>query len=756
MLPVPERIVRLKEELLSTADSTCLERARIYTEAYRETEGESPARRISAALCRVFDTIPIFIRPGELIVGQRSSRLGARTLYPEYSAGGLAEAYPEIAEFWENRALGGVTEAKRLESTKLAEAERAAGYSTGSDTGYGHMIADYPKVLRLGLSGIIEQCERALPAAKAAGDDEGVEFLETEISVCNAIIRWAGRYADLAEREAREESGQRRAELNEIARICRTVPGQPASTFQEALQSFWFIHIALHLEQHGWSISTGRFDQYIYPFLESDLGAQTLDAEKAWELLLSLWVKFMENVGSRIRQTTFQNMTIGGADESGRDESNELSLLCLDATAALRFNQPALSMRWHPGISPDLWKRAMATIATGIGMPAVFNDQVIVRALTEDGVERADALNYGVVGCVETSIPGKEQGLTAGGHVNLAKALELALNNGVSMITGKQIGPQTGDPSGFVTFDLFFDAYCDQIRALCDCTVDAVRVAAEAQKQLIRYPLLSALLSDCVESRRDLVFGATRYNRPGAGIFGSSNVYDSLAAVRKLVYEDQRLTIEEVADAIRGDYQGAERVLALLRSAPKFGNDHPEVDELATTVGRVHAHYLKEFRDPRNGRINCGVWPVEGHVSTGVMTAATPDGRHAGAPLVDGVGACQGADTSGPTALLKSVARLPNTDCWTTGNTFNIKFSPSDVRGDAGEKRLGDLLTTYMMMGGQQVQVNVVDAATLIEAQKHPEQYSDLVVRVAGFSAYFTQLSRDVQEEIISRNTHGI
>ena len=724
---VPERIDRLKAELLAAPTTWCFERARLVTESYRQTEGEHIALRRARSVAHVFEHMPIFIRPDELIVGQRAAVLGGRSVYPEFHRTGLDEPQTprEVREYWDGRTMADRSCACRPEPLRLAEEELASGYCTGRASGFGHMIVDYEKVLRSGLLGVIAESERGLA-------DE------------------------LAASEYRDDPGRRR-ELGEIARICRTVPASPASSFHEALQSFWFVHLALHLEQFGWSISAGRFDQYVYPYARASLAGDEVEREAAWELLLGLWVKFMENVGTEVKRTVFQNLTLGGSDADGNDESNELSHLCLDATAALRMVQPALSVRWHRNIDADFWRHGLDLIALGTGMPAVFSDEVIVPALVAHGVEPEDAVGYGIVGCVEASIPGKEQGVTAGGHLNVAKALELALNDGRSLTTGRQIGPRTGTPASLSSFDTVWSAYEQQVRYLASIDVLAATLAGEEQKRSGYYPLESALLDDCIAKRRDLVFGSTRYNLPGVAIYGPSNAYDALHAIRRLVFEQEVVSLEQLAHALVTDFDGAEALrLMLANHEERFGNGSEAVDALSNEVNAVHARFLWDHTDGRGGRFTCGVWPVEGHVGAGAKTGAGADGRHAGAALVDGVGACQGADRNGPTSLVTSVSRLNNRDHWTAGNTFNIKFSPSTVAGESGMNAMSALLTTFFRLGGQQVQVNVVDADTLRRAQERPWEYEDLLVRVAGFSANFTTLAKATQDEIISRTEQAV
>ncbi|MHB9033832.1 MAG: glycyl radical protein [Anaerolineae bacterium] len=758
-LAVPERITRLRSELFAAADSVCYERAAIVTRSYRASEGEHPALRRAKALKAVLSELPLLIREGELLVGQRAARLGARSCYPEYNLWGLTgpEAPPEIAAYWQGRTLGDEVARAMPERMLRARREWAAGFVTSESTGFGHVIVDYPLALREGFNAVIARANGLL-AETPESDPEGRAFLQAAIIAGEGLLIFARRYADLADAQAAAcPDPQRAAELRLIAANCRRVPAEPARTFHEALQSFWLVQMALHLEQYGWSISAGHFDQYMLPYYRADLAAGRLSREQAWELLLNLWVKFMENIGINIRTTIFQNITLGGQDAQGRDLANELSELCLDATIALRFNQPALTVRWHPNIAPAFWRKVQATIAQGTGMPALFNDEVIIPGLVSRGVALEDARDYGIVGCVEIGVPGKNQGVTAGGHINAAKAFELALNEGKSLMTGEQIGWPTPAPETFTGFEDLWQAYRQQIEYLGGLNVLATHVAGEAQKRAGHCPLMSSLLLDCLANRRDLVFGGTRYNLPGVCIYGSTNVCDGMLAVNRLVCEDRQVSWADLRRALQTNFSGNEPLRQMLANrAPRFGNDDPLADAMIDRIDALHSDYCGKQVDARNGRYTTGVWPVEAHVDCGRWTGATPDGRHAGAPLVDGVGACQGADRHGPTALLKSVAQLNTARDYPAGSTCNIKFGESTVATPEGVERLGELLSTFMSLGGQQLQVNVVDAATLRAAQAQPGEYRDLIVRVAGFSAYFVQLNRAVQDEIISRTEHSV
>ena len=394
----------------------------------------------------------------------------------------------------------------------------------------------------------------------------------------------------------------------------------------------------------------------------------------------------------------------------------------------------------------------METIATGVGMPALFNDDVIFRTLTYNGVSPQDVWNYGIVGCVEACVPGKIAGMTAGGHLNMAKALELALHNGVSQTSGKRIGLSTGDAGEFSSFEDLLSAYEKQVKYLTAVNIEAANIAGNVNKLLGHCPLMSCLLDDCIGRGKDLVDGGTKYSLSGISVFGSSNTADGLMALKKLVFEQKLYTMRQVVDALAADFEGDEEMRQrFLNQQTRFGNDVPEVDELVNTLCAIHANFAAVHPDARGGHFTCGIWPVNGQVNTGRHTGALPDGRHKGEPVVDGVGACQGRDLNGPTALLQSVARLNNVEHWAAGNTCNIKFSKTSVSSGNGLVCMENLVNVFMELGGQELQINVVDAQTLKDAQERPEAYADLVVRVAGYSAYFTTLDRAIQNEIISR-----
>ena len=747
------RIRKLREEYFAQEFATCHERAIAVTRSYKKTEGQSAVIRRAEAFREVLSTVPIYIRPGELLVGSRSSVLCKRTSYPEYTLASDSDWPDEVYEYWKGKTVLETSCGVYPDVLKWNDEEMTCGYVTGTGTGYGHLIVDYEKAIKKGFKAIAQEAEAELEKAET---DKERDFLKAVIITSEAMVIWAHRYADLAESEAKEletSDPVRAAELTKIAQVCRRVPEYPAESFYEALQTLIFSHLAVHIEQYGWSVSLGRFDQYMFPYYDNDIRSGRVTEDEAWELLLSFWMKCMENVHDGLAVTLFQNLTIGGQDADGHDMSNALSHLCLDAVAATRFIQPAVSLRHHKNIDPDFWAHAMEVIGQGMGMPALFNDDIIMAALEKNGVSHEDALGFGIVGCVEPAIPGKMQGLTAGGHLNPTKVLELALFDGKSLTTGRQLGLHTGDAAGFKTFDEVFSAYEKQMRYICSLNIQAAQIASDSQKRLVPCPLTSSLLDDCIAEHRDMVDGGTRYSLSGICIIGATNAVDGLLNIRELVYKQNRYTMGQICEALRTDFEHDEVMRqVMLHQKSRFGNDIPDADAMANRVYGVHAEFNSAHADARGGKYTDGVWPVNSHVTSGVFTGASPDGRKSGTPLVDGVGPVQGTDRNGPTAVLRSVASLNNVEQWDGGNTCNIKFSASSIRTNNSLYNMGSMADAFMRLGGQELQINVVDNTTLLDAQAHPEQYQDLVVRVAGYSAYFTRLSKAVQDEVISRN----
>jgi pyruvate formate-lyase/glycerol dehydratase family glycyl radical enzyme len=559
-----------------------------------------------------------------------------------------------------------------------------------------------------------------------------------------------------------ESNPVRRAELEKISEICRWVPAHPARTFHEALQSFWFVHLILNLETNSYAIGPGRFDQYLYPYYQADVEAGRLSQDQAWELLACLWIKFNELTvvkegGTAKASTTyadFQNLNLGGQTADGLDATNELSYLCLDVTGRLKLPQPQVSVLISEKTPDRFLLKACEVIRMGFGLPAVFNEDEKVQALLHKGKTLEDARLGGINGCVELNVQGKDN-MASSGYLNMPKCLELALNDGVNPATGAQLGPRTGNPRNFASFDGLLQAFRQQLAHAVDLKIIYDGIARQVYAEFCPVPFTSLLISDCMEKGRDYHAGGARYNLPLICGVGTGTMADSLAAIKKLVYTDRKVSLDEIAAALRADFKGYERLRQmLLNGAPKWGNGDNMVDTLGHDTVDLFCNELEKHRNAEGVTYAANMIPTTTHIWFGALTGATPDGRLSGTPLSEGISPVQGMDRNGPTAVVRSMARLDHARC--CGTLLNMKFHPSALSGQEGLRKFAHLIRTYFGLGGHHMQFNVVSAETLRAAQEHPEQYRTLVVRVAGYSDYFVRLSRDLQDEIISRTEHGL
>lgn len=519
----------------------------------------------------------------------------------------------------------------------------------------------------------------------------------------------------------------------------------------------------IQLESNGHSISPGRFDRYLYPYFHKETLAGALPRERALELLEALWVKFNEINKVRDEGSTkafggypmFQNLIVGGQTPDGRDSTNELSYLCLEATQNVRMPQPSISIRFHMGTPQPFLLKACEVVSLGLGMPAVYNDHVILPALTARGVTLEDARDYCIIGCVEPQKGGKTEGWHDAAFFSLAKCLELALNNGVDPISGAQLGPKTGTLETMATFADVLTAYRRTVAHMVRLLVISDNCCDIAHGSINPLPFLSSMVADCIPKGKSLQEGGAHYNFTGPQGVGVGNVGDALSALNKLVYTDGVVDRKELAEALRKNWEGFESMRqTMLNKAPKFGNDDDTADELARLAARVYCEEVEKYTNARGGRFQAGLYPVSANVPLGASVGALPDGRMAGTPLADGVSPVSGRDLHGPTAAAKSVAKLDH-EIASNGTLFNQKFHPSALKGESGWGNLAALIRTYCSLGGMHVQFNVVSKEILQEAQHNPEQYRSLVVRVAGYSAFFTALDKSLQEDIIARTEHG-
>jgi formate C-acetyltransferase len=781
------RSQKLRERLLSHAPSVCHERAAIVTDVHERLAGVFPPIVLRAhALAAVLDGMSIFIGPGEMIVGNQASRLRAAPVFPEYSWEWILEELDSLPEraadrfavpcetrqaLWEilpkwrgksfrDRAV------RALPDDVLKSHHSLLFLLTSLGCGVGHLAPDYARVLSRGLEGIAGDARAHLatldltePAALRMRD-----FCQAAVIVAEAAIRFAHRFAELAEGlAAAEVNAQRRAELFEIARICRNVPARPAETFHEALQAFWFVHLIIQIEANGHSISPGRFDQYMAPFSETDLAAGRLSRDRAQELLDCLWIKFNEIMKLRDRTASvgfggyplFQNLIVGGQDVDGRDSTNDLSYLCLEATRRTRLPQPSLSVRVHGGSPPEFMRVAGDLAREGLGLPAFFNDEAIIPVLQHMGVPLSEARGYAEVGCVEPQVPGRTNGYYPAGFLNLGKLLSLTLHNGTDPVTAEQLGAVDPNFRGFDTYEDVVAALDRQLDHVIRLIVIGDNILDDLHGQLAPNPFVSLLVDDCMARGLAYEQGGAVHNYTGPNSVGLANVADALMAIKRLVFEERRVEMDTLLAMLDQDFAGNENArLLLLNRAPKYGNDNEEVDGIARALATRILKGFKQYRNPRGGRYEPGLQSISVHALFRDAVAATPDGRTARMLLADGgISPSQGRDRRGPTAVIRSAARLDHREA-SNGTLLNIKLSPQSVGGESGLENLVALIRTYFQLGGQHVQFNVIDSAILRDAQQHPEQYGDLVVRVAGFSVLFTTIDRVLQEDIIERTEH--
>jgi formate C-acetyltransferase len=587
------------------------------------------------------------------------------------------------------------------------------------------------------------------------------------IIVCDAVMAFGRRYADEAGRLARHETNeQRKGELERIAEICRRVPEYPARTFHEAVQFLWFIELITQIETNGVSISPGRFDQYMYPYYRRDVDAGALTEDEALDIIECLWIKLSEMVilydkitASFIANFSMgEHIVLGGQKADGSDATNDLSYLCLQAQMDVGLMQPNLSVRWHKGCDERLLIEGLRVVREKNAIPQFLNDELFVPSMVGRGIPLEEARVYSADGCDEMSVAGKMGGQLFI-YISLAKVFELALNDGRCRVCGRQNGPRTGDPKTFASIDDILKAYQTQLEFAYRHAAVTLNTEVLVHAKVMPVPFLSTTLQGCVERGIDMTAGGTDYYWTSLiAIAGMSNVGDSLAAVKKLVFEEKRFTMAELLDALDRNFEGRDFIRQMLiNRAPKFGNDIDYADEL--TVKAVDMSYAvsQKYRDPRDRRLKSSNWPayltVTSHVQFGQTVGALPDGRLAGAALNDGVSPTQGRDTSGPTAAMNSVAKLHQEQS-TGGLIYNMKFSPEALAGEENLKRLADMIRTYFLKGGGQVQFNVTSTKTLKEAQKVPDRHRNLMVRVVGYAALFVELSTAVQDDLIQRTQY--
>lgn len=832
-IPKSDRIPKLVENLYAKMPEIESARAILITESYRQTENEPMVIRRAKAFAHILENIPIVIRDLELIVGSTTIAPRGCQTYPEFSYEWLEAEFDtvetrsadpfyisektkqelkEANAYWKGKTTSELATSYMEPETLLAMEHNIFTPGNYFYNGVGHVTVKYGEVLAIGFSGIKAKAQAELDKLCLADGDyqKKSRFLEAVMISCDAAIEYARRYARLALKEAEECTDPvRKRELLQIAQNCANVPEKGATGFYEACQSFWFVQQLLQIESSGHSISPGRFDQYMYPYYQKDMESGKITREFAQELTDCIWVKLNDLNKCRDAASAegfagyslFQNLIAGGQNEEGIDVTNDLSFMSIQASMHVFLPQPSLSVRVWNGTPHEFLIRAAELTRTGIGLPAYYNDEVIIPSLMSRGLTLQDARDYNIIGCVEPQKSGKTEGWHDAAFFNMCRPLELVFSNG--MDKGVRIGPATGNVEDMTTFEQFYDAYKKQMDYAIQLLVNADNAIDMAHAERCPLPFLSSMVDDCMKVGKTVQEGGAVYNFTGPQGFGVANMADSLYSVKTLVYDEKKITMGELKEALAINYgkglgaedvaamtakianelkeagktigekevaailntvvaaseapevkANGERILKLIEEVPKFGNDIPEVDAFARDVAYTYTEPLQNYKNPRGGSFQAGLYPVSANVPLGAQTGATPDGRLAYQPVADGVSPSAGKDVNGPTAAANSVSRLDHYIA-SNGTLFNQKFHPSALSGRNGLENFVGLIRSYFDQKGSHMQFNVVSRETLLDAQKHPEQYKHLVVRVAGYSALFTTLSKSLQDDIIRRTEQG-
>ncbi len=832
-IPKTDRIPKLVEHLYAKLPEIESARAVLITESYRQTENEPMVIRRAKAFRHILENIPIIIRDLELIVGSTTIAPRGCQTYPEFSYEWLEAEFDtvetrsadpfyiseqtkrelkEADAYWKGKTTSELATAYMEPETLTAMEHNMFTPGNYFYNGVGHVTVKYEEVLAIGFSGIRRKAEEELRSLSLGDGDyqKRSRFLQAVMISCDAAVTYARRYAKLALSEAEKcQDPARKQELLVIAQNCANVPEKGAEGFYEACQSFWFVQQLLQIESSGHSISPGRFDQYMYPYYKKDLDSGRITREFAQELMDCVWVKLNDLNKCRDAASAegfagyslFQNLIAGGQNAEGIDVTNDLSFMCIQASMHVFLPQPSFSIRVWNGSPHEFLVKAAELTRTGIGLPAYYNDEVIIPSLVSRGLTLQDAREYNIIGCVEPQKAGKTEGWHDAAFFNMCRPLELVFTNGLD--TGVQVGPKTGHVEDMKSFEEFYDAYKKQMDYAISLLVNADNAIDMAHAERCPLPFLSSMVDDCMKRGRTVQEGGAIYNFTGPQGFGVANMADSLYAVKKLIYEEKKITMKELKGALLTNYgkgldiedvaavtaniardmqeegqtvgnreiaailesvaaasrsqeakANGERILELIEEVPKFGNDLPEVDAFARDVAYTYTRPLQNYRNPRGGIFQAGLYPVSANVPLGAQTGATPDGRLAHTPVADGVSPSAGKDVNGPTAAANSVSRLDHYIA-SNGTLFNQKFHPSALSGRKGLENFVGLIRAYFDQKGSHMQFNVVSRETLLDAQKHPEQYKHLVVRVAGYSALFTTLSKSLQDDIIRRTEQG-
>lgn len=793
-----ERMKEFREEVLDEKPYIDAQRAILATLAYKENLNQPRVMVRAKMLEKVLDNMSIYIEDKSLLAGNQATKNRNAPIFPEYTMEFVMneldqfekrdgdvfyitektkEQLREIAPFWQNNNLRARGEALLPEEVRVFMETGVFGMEGKLNAGDAHLAVNYERILKEGLKGYekrVKECKATLDLTNPDNIDKYC-FYNAVLIVLEAVRNFANRYSvlakDLAEKELNQE---RKVELLEISRICSKVPYEPAETFQEAVQSVWFIQLILQIESNGHSLSYGRFDQYMYPYYDRDIKNGTIKKSEALELLTCLWIKTLTINKVRSQAHTlssagspmYQNVTIAGQTTDKKDAVNDLSFLVLKSVAQTRLTQPNLTVRYHKNINKHFLDECIEVMRLGFGMPALNNDEIIIPSFMDWQVKEEDAYNYSAIGCVETAVPGKwGYRCTGMSYINFPRMLLCTMNNGVDLTSNKRFTKGYGHFTEMESYEELLEAWDKTIREITRYSVIVENVIDKASERDVPDILCSALTDDCIARGKTIKEGGAVYDFISGLQVGIANMADCLAAIKKLVYGEKKITRQELWNAILDDFSSPENKKIqemLIREAPKYGNDDDYVDQL---IVEAYDSYIEEIEKYPNTRYNrgpiggiryAGTSSISANVGQGMSTMATPDGRNAFEPLAEGCSPAHNSDKNGPTAVFKSVSKL-RTNKITGGVLLNQKMTPQMLSTEENRQKLELLIKTFFnRLHGYHVQYNIVSKETLIDAQKHPENHKDLIVRVAGYSAFFNVLSKKTQDDIIGRTEQSL
>lgn len=787
-----KRMNDYRESVLTKQPFICAERALLATEAYKEHQNQPNIMKRALMLENILKKMSIYIEDETMIVGNQAASNRDAPIFPEYTLEFVIneldlfdkrdgdvfhiteqtkEDLRSIESFWNNNNLRARAGALLPEEVDVFMETGFFGMEGKMNSGDAHLAVDYQTMLKIGLKGYKDRAIEKKADLDLTDPDsiDKYQFYKAVDIVMDAVTNFANRYSILAKEMAETASPKRRAELLEISRVCAKVPYEPAETFLEAVQATWFIQLILQIESNGHSLSYGRFDQYMYPYLKADIASNRITEDGAVELLTNLWIKTLTVNKVRSQAHTFssagsplyQNVTIGGQTRDKKDAVNELSYLVLKSVAQTKLPQPNLTVRYHAGLNKDFMNECIEVMKLGFGMPAFNNDEIIIPSFIKIGVTEEDAYDYSAIGCVETAVPGKwGYRCTGMSYMNFPKILLITMNDGVDPVSGKRFTKGYGHFKDMKSFEELQSAWDKVVRELTRMSViveNAIDIGLEREVPDV---LCSALTADCIGRGKTLKEGGAVYDFISGLQVGIANLADSLAAIKQLVFEENKITQNELWDALTSDYateRGQEIQEMILNEVPKYGNDNDYADKLVVDAYDSYIEEVKKYPNTRHGRGSIGGMRYSGtssisaNVGQGKGTMATPDGRKAWTPLAEGCSPSHNMDKNGPTSVLKSVAKL-RTDEIIGGVLLNQKVNPQTIAKEEDKQKLIMLIRAFFnKLHGYHIQYNVVSRETLIDAQNNPEKYRDLIVRVAGYSAFFNVLSKATQDDIIER-----